>query len=169
MDRVKVCSFRAFCEIYLSCCRAVFSVYTHLQVLLGGICYHFAEQFREFCSMLCFFISSFFIVGTNFRIAFSVRYSRHCKIHADFRALAFKVCSEICKNVFAHTFRNTYHMFRSPCSVTCLLREFLCRCMTNRTFRRCAFTFINITTYLTYKFLHFNCPPFFLYIPGKCR
>ena len=66
------------------CCSPVLSFYTHLKVLLCAVCYNFAKKFCEFSSVFCFFVSSFFPVKSDFRIAFSVSYSCHCKIHSYF-------------------------------------------------------------------------------------
>ena len=51
--------------------------------------------------------------------------------------------------------------FGSPGHFTLLLYELLCRCMADRALCRCSLTFINITTYGTYKLCHFKCPPYY--------
>ena len=62
---------------------AVLCLYTHLQIFLGAVGYDFAEKLCEFCCVLCFFVSCFFIVQTYFRISLSVSNSCHCKIHTN--------------------------------------------------------------------------------------
>ena len=82
MDCIEVCSFCTFCKVEFTCCCAVFCFYSHFKVLLCAVCYNFAKKFCEFSSVFCFFVSSFFPVKSDFRIAFSVSYSCHCKIHS---------------------------------------------------------------------------------------
>src|SRR5699024_3958396 len=96
-------------------CSTVLSLYTHLQVFLCAVCNNLTEQLGKFSSVLSFFVSSFLPVQSDFRVSFSVGNSCHCKIHTNFRALAFKVCSQISKDVLAYALSNTYNVLSSPC------------------------------------------------------
>ena len=129
--------------------------------LFYRICHHFTKKLCKFCSVLCLFISSFFIIHSDLRISLTVGNSCHSQIHTNFRALSLEICAKICKNVFTHAFCNTNYMFGSPGHFTLLLYELLCRCMADRALCRCSLTFINITTYGTYKLCHFKCPPYY--------
>ena len=101
--------------------------------------------------MLSFLKSCLLPVKTDFRIAFPVSYSCHGEIHSNFGALTFKVSTEILDDVFRGTLGNTYHMFCSPCLLVFIHYSKLgSGSLTDRTYLRSCFTFINITTYLTY-------------------
>ena len=154
MDCIQVSCFCTFSQIEFSFGCTVLSIYTHFQVFLCAVGYNFTKQFSEFCCMFSFFVSSFFPVQTDFRISFSVSYTSHSQIHTDFRAFTFEVCSQISQNIFRNTFCYTYNMFSSPCFFSALLFELGSRCFTYRTDFRCSFSFINISTYSTNKFLH---------------
>ena len=154
VDCIQVSSFRSLCKIEFTFCSTVLSINSHLKVFLCAVCYNFTKKFSEFCSMLCFFVSSFFPVKSDFRISFSVSNSCHCKVHSYFRALSCEVCTKICKNIFADTLCNTYNVLSSPYFVSFLLFELRSWCVTDWTFSRCSISFVNITTYCTYKFFH---------------
>jgi hypothetical protein len=156
MDCVKVCSFCSLSQICFACCSAVFSVDPHLKIFLGAVCDYFAKQFCEFGCVLCFFISSFFIVKADFRITFTMCHTCHSKVHTYFRAFTFKVCAKVSHDIFAGTLSNTYYMLSSPFHLTFLLGEFGSRCFTYRAGEICRkrIAFIHITTYRTYKFCH---------------
>ena len=89
--------------------------------------------------MFCFFPSSFFVVKTDFWIAFTMSYTSHSKIHTYFCTFTFVVCTKIHDDVFAHTLCHTYNMFRSPNSFFFFLfYEFVRSYFTNWTYFWCS-------------------------------
>lgn len=63
MDCIEIQGFGTFKICFASGC-SVLCLYTHLQIFLGAVGYDFAEKLCEFCCVLCFFVSCFFIVQT---------------------------------------------------------------------------------------------------------
>mgnify|MGYP003210087581 CR=1 FL=1 len=61
--------FLSKCELTLA--SAALSLIAHFEVLLCGVCYNFAKEFCELCSVFSFFISCLFLVKTNFGVALS--------------------------------------------------------------------------------------------------
>ena len=161
MDSVKVQGFCTLGKIELTSGSTVLSLYSHFEILLGGIGNNFSKELSKLRSMLSFLKSCLLPVKTDFRIAFPVSYSCHGEIHSNFGALTFKVSTEILDDVFRGTLGNTYHMFCSPCLLVFIHYSKLgSGSLTDRTYLRSCFTFINITTYLTYKFhnsFSFSC------------
>jgi len=57
MDRIQVSGFRTLCEVKLTGCSAVLSLYAHLKVLLRAVRNNLAEELSELCGMLRLFVS----------------------------------------------------------------------------------------------------------------
>ena len=109
----------------------------------------------------CITLSKNAEAGERFLIAAEC-YAGHCQVHTNLGALPFEVCSQVCFDVLSYVCCNTYYMLCCPGHLAALLNKFCCRCMANRTFCRCCFSFINISTYAAYKFFHCNSLLFFL-------
>ena len=154
VDSVEVQSLSALCQIKLAGGCAVLSVYTHLQVLLGGVGYNLAEQLCELSSVLCFLECSLLPVQADFRIALAVGNASHCQIHTNLRALALKVSTQVSHDVLRSALCNAYNVLSSPGLFASLLLELLSRCVADRALCRSCFAFIYITTYGTNKLFH---------------
>ena len=83
MDGIEVVLLCQLCQLKLACGSAVFSVNTHLQILLAAVGQHFSEQLGKFGGVLGLFQTGFIPVVTDFRITFSIGNARHGQIHAN--------------------------------------------------------------------------------------
>ena len=154
MDRIQVQRLSTLCQVELAGGSAVLSVNTHLEVLLGGVGYDFAQQLCELRSVLSLFVSSLLPVQADLRIALAVCNARHRQVHANLGALALEVCAQILHNVFRSALRYADNMLSRPGLLAGLLLELLSRSMADRALSRSRFAFINITTYGTNELLH---------------
>ena len=154
MDCVEVERFCTFCKISLAGSCAILSFNTHLKVLLGGVGYDFAQQLSKFCSMFCFFVSSFLPVQADFRIAFAMCNACHCQVHTDLAALAIEVSAQIVDDILRNTLCYADNMLRSPGHFFGLLNKLGSGSAADGTFLRSGFAFMNITTDAANKFFH---------------
>ena len=90
---IQICFFCTFCKVYFTSCCTIFRINAQLQIFLCRRSIVLKMMFREFSCMFCFFPSCFFIIKTDFRIAFTMSNTSHCKIHADFRTFSFEICT----------------------------------------------------------------------------
>ena len=122
--------------------------------------------------MLCFFVSCLLPIETDFRIAFTMCDSCHAKVHTNLRTLTIEVCFKLIEDkllILVADFRVVLNsrsiyaklMLCSQChrSVFYFL-ELICASMADWALCRSCVTFINISTYCTYKF--HNKSPFIL-------
>ena len=114
MDGVQTQSLGALGQVGLAFGCAVFCVYAHFQVLLGGVGDDFAQQFSKLCCVLCFFPSGLFPIQTDLRIAFAMGHASHSQIHTHFGAFAFKVGAQVSLDVFGDIGSDADDVFRSP-------------------------------------------------------
>ena len=106
-------------------------------------------------------------VHADLGVALAVRNARHRKVHTDFGALAFKICSQPGDDLLAHIFGNVRaellanadNMLRRPDLIGLLLDKLGAGDMAYRTFGRGNVAFVNITAYRANPFLHSNFPP----------
>ena len=149
-------------KLELTLCCTVLSIDSHLEILLCAVSYDFTEKLCELGSVLSFLKTSLLPVHTDFRIAFPVSNSCHCKIHTDLCALAFEVSLKTSNDLSLNFFgdistellANTYDVLSSPNLISLLLRELASGNLTLRTELRRILTFINITTNWANPFLH---------------
>ena len=106
--------------------------------------------------MLSFFKRIFFESLCNFRITFTVCLTAHCQIHTNFTAFSVKMSNQTFVNIFFNFVCCTYadYVFSCIACFFCLLIKFVSRSFTNWAEFRCLVSYMNITTYTTYKFFH---------------
>ena len=68
VDRIQVQSLSLLSQLGLAHGSAILGLYAHLQVLLGGIGNHFAQQLGKLGSVLGLFVSGLFPVQADLRI-----------------------------------------------------------------------------------------------------
>ena len=162
MDSIEVVLLSELSKICLSLSSAVFSIDSHLEVLLCAVCDDFAEEFCKFCSMLSFFKTSLFPVHTDFRITFSMSDSSHSKVHTYFCAFAFEVSSEAIDDFLLYFFWNisseflayTYLVLCSPSHISLLFYELASWNLALWAELWWDITFIYVTANWTNPFLH---------------
>ena len=116
MDSIKARSLRALREVGLAGGRAVFGLNAHLEVLLGGVGHHFAQQLSELRGMLGLFVGSLLPVQANLGIAFAMGNARHSEVHADLGAFALEVRAKVRHDVLRdlRKLADADHMLGSP-------------------------------------------------------
>ena len=115
--------------------------------------------------MLCLFKCSLLPVKSDLRIALAVSDTSHAEVHADLGALTCEVCLQLVEDVLLILLGNIRIILHGLCIYTELMlsREthvlfhlLKCSllCLTYRALIRCIRSFINVTTYRTYKLCH---------------
>ena len=152
VDRIQIQCLSTLCKVSLACSCTVLGVYSHLQVLLGGVGEHLTQQLCKLCSVLCFLISCLFPVQTDLGIALAMSNSCHCQVHTNLHALAVEVGAEIFHNIFGSTLCYANDMLSSPSLFAGLFLYHILAA--NGALCRGIVAFINITANGTYVFCH---------------
>src|SRR5699024_9291398 len=91
MDSIEVQLLGLLGQVGLALGSAVLGLYAHLQVLLGGVGDHLAQQLGELGGMLGLFIGSLLPVQADFGVALAMGHTGHSQVHANLGALALEV------------------------------------------------------------------------------
>ena len=91
VDRVEVGCLRALCKVELTGAGACLSFYAQLEILLGGVGQHLAQELGELRGMLSLFKGVLGERGGYLGISLAVGDASHREIHTDLRALALEV------------------------------------------------------------------------------
>ena len=167
VDRIEIVLLGELRKLELAVGRAVLGVNAHLKILLGAVGDDLAEKLRELRRVLGLLKAGLLPVHADLGVALAVRNARHRKVHTDFGALAFKICSQPGDDLLAHIFGNVRaellanadNMLRRPDLIGLLLDKLGAGDMAYRTFGRGNVAFVNITAYRANPFLHSNFPP----------
>ena len=122
-----------------------------------------AKKLSELCSVLCLFPCSLLVVETYLGIALAVSGSCHCKVHADFCALAGEVSAQTLNDLLGNALEPAYAdlMLVSENQLAAVVvdnSELGAGNAALRALLRSCVAFVNIAAYRTYKF-HNDLPP----------
>ncbi|MPN61544.1 hypothetical protein SDC9_209282 [bioreactor metagenome] len=137
-------------------------VYPCLQVLFGVGKDILAQKLPEFGRVLGFLPGNPLIRLGDLRIPFPVGLAAHGKIHADLGAFPFKMHFQGGVQLGIDPLRHPYPMLVGKGEVVGHFLEFGSRGLTDRTCFGRGISFVYISAYRTYKFLHFSIPPYVL-------
>ena len=154
MDRVEVVLLRELRQLELACGRAVLSVNTHLEVLLGGVGQDFAQQLSKLRSVLRFLVSRLLPVQADLRVALAVRNARHCQVHANLGALTLEVLAQALHNLLRSALRYADNVLCRPGLLASLLLKLFSRSVADRALSRSRIALMYITAYSANKLLH---------------
>ena len=149
-----------------------------LRVILDGVFNHTSPEFFAFRDLVknqahssykdWYYVDSFplcRIPGLHnykcfgyFWITFAVCLTAHCQVHTYFCALAHKVCVKVFNHFWVCVFGNTYYVFCNKRQFCIFYQfvEFVGRNTALWAFFWSSITFVNISAYRAYKFLHCN-------------
>ncbi len=114
VDGVEVEGFGAFGEVGLAGGGTVFGVDAHLEVLLGAVSQHFAQQLGKFGGVLGFLKGGFLPVETHLGIALAVSHAGHGQVHTHLFALTFEVGAEVHLDVLGGILGHADYMLGGP-------------------------------------------------------
>ena len=83
MDGIQIQGLCSLGQISLAGGRAILSIDTHLEILLGRIGQNLTQHFCKACRMISLFEGGLLVIHANFGITLTESGTRHCKIHAD--------------------------------------------------------------------------------------
>ena len=170
VDGVQVVLLGQLGQLELAQGGAVLGLDPHLQVLLGGVGHHIAQQLSKLGSVLGLFQSGPAPILTNLGIALTICHAGHGQIHADLSALAGEVgvqtvddlLLDLGGNRLAEGLAHADHMLGSPAQLTLLLGELGGGNTALGALLGGILTLINITADRADPLLHSKCPPFIL-------
>ena len=99
MDGIEPQLLGLFGQLELAGGSAVLGVHPHLQVLLGAVGQHLAQQLGELGGVLGLLIGGLLPVQADLRIALTVSDPSHAEIHTHLAALAVEVGHQLIENI----------------------------------------------------------------------
>ena len=154
MDGVEVELLGLLGQVGLALGSAILSLYTHLQVLLGGVGDHLAQQLSELGGVLGLFVSSLLPVQADLGIALAMGHAGHGQVHAHLSALALEVLPQALQDLFGSALGNAHHMLGSPGHIAGLLHKLLSGGTADRALLRGSLALVHIAANSTYELFH---------------
>ena len=110
MDGVQAQLLGALGQIHLALGGAELGGHTGLQVGLGGVAQHLAQQLGKLGGVLGLLIGGLLPVQADLRIALPVGHTGHGQIHAHLRALALEILPQAGNDILGGVLGHAQHM-----------------------------------------------------------
>ena len=162
VDGVQVVLLGQLGQLELTGGSAVLSVHAHLQVLLGGIGDHLAQQLGELGGVLGLLQAGLLPVHADLGITLAMGHTGHGQIHTYLGALAFEVgaqavddlLADLLGNILAKDLTDAHNVLGGPGLLLGLQGELVTADVTDRALGGGNIAFVNVTANRTYPLLH---------------
>ena len=157
MDGIEPQLLGLFGQLELAGGSAVLGVHPHLQVLLGAVGQHLAQQLGELGGVLGL-LKGVSLVGLgDLGVALAVGHPAHGQVHPDFAALAVKVLAQALDDLLGSALGHTHHVLVGVRQLALgLFLELLSRGAADRALLGSGLALEHITADGANKFRHFS-------------
>jgi len=125
VDGVQVVLLGQLGQLKLAHGGAVLGIHTHLQVLLGGVGQHLAQQLGELGGVLSLLQSGLLPIQADLGIALTVGHTAHSQVHTDLRALTLEVLAQALEDLLGSALGHAHHVLGGPGLVAALEHKLL--------------------------------------------
>ena len=161
VDGIQTQLLGALGQIHLAGAGAALGVHTHLQVLLGAVGEHLAQQLGKLSSMLSLLKGVTLPSLGDLGIALPVGHTAHGQVHANLAALTVEVGAQALDHILGDVLGNAHHML-GDIGVLALLHKLVLGCLADGAELR-SLTLGNITTDGANELFHAVYLPNFTY------